>query len=106
MTNPPFPRFDPDEADRHALRAFEALVDSASGTLKIARALVEANRTIDLAGLDQMVGRLCAGALDLSPAAGRSVRSRLRVLQTELDALGVVLSRAAPTDEEAADPTH
>ena len=43
-----------------------------AGMLRTARALTQTRRTIDLAGLDQEVGRLCAAALDLPPADGRA----------------------------------
>ena len=69
----------------------QALIDSLSdritGMLTVARALAEMRRPIDLTGLDDAVGRLCAACLDLPPEAGRELRPRLWRLLAELDAL-------------------
>src|SRR4051812_13236561 len=64
-----------------------ALADSVAATLRIARVLMDASREIDLSGLDQEAGRLCALALDLPPAEGRALRVRLIEVLAELDAL-------------------
>ena len=65
----------------------EALAEGISATLRIARALIEGHRQVDLAGLDAMVGLLCARALDLPPEQGRALRPRLMLLLAELDGL-------------------
>ena len=72
---------------------------SLARTLSLARALVEAGRRIDLTGLDSQVGLLCARALDLDPEDGRSVRSHLIALRSEIDALAVLLARSPPADD-------
>lgn len=66
-------------------------------TLGVARALVEAGRRIDLAGLDDQVGLLCARMLDLEPDEGRSARVELIRLRAELDLLAAELARPPPT---------
>jgi hypothetical protein len=65
--------------------------------LAVAQALAAA-RPIDLTGLDQQVGRICAGALDLPPDQGRALRPHLACLLARLDGLRTVLL-AAPADD-------
>jgi len=60
------------------------------GTLRMADALVTGGRDIDLTGLDEQVGRLCAASLDLPPEGGHAMRADLIALRDEMD----VLSRA------------
>jgi hypothetical protein len=67
------------------------LAQGISGTLRMARALAEAGRPIDLAGLDDPVGLLCAKSLDLPPAQGRQMRVLLIALRQEIDVLSAVL---------------
>jgi hypothetical protein len=62
----------------------------------VARALVEAGRDVDLAGLDSQVGLLCAKTLDLPPDEGRRVRPRLIALSGTVEALSRALSARAP----------
>jgi hypothetical protein len=65
-----------------------ARLDAIHGTLSVARGLVRARRQIDLRGLEQDVGQICAACLDLPPEQGRAMRPRLQALLAELDALG------------------
>ena len=65
----------------------EALVEGVSATLRIARGLIAGHRQVDLAGLEAMVGLLCARTLDLPPEQGRALRPRLLLLLAELDGL-------------------
>ena len=69
----------------------DRMIDSVGATLRIARGLRQNGRPIDITGLDRLIGILCARALDLPAEQGRSVRSQLAMLLTELDALGVAL---------------
>jgi len=64
-----------------------ACVESLLAMVRLARALAEAGETIDLKGLDDQVGRLCARILDLPLADGRAMRNDLKTLQQETDAL-------------------
>ena len=63
------------------------LLEQISGTLRLARVLAERQRTLDLRGLPDQVGRLCAAALDLPPEQGRALRPQLSALLAELDAI-------------------
>lgn len=87
MTEWPLQDFRPAETDPVA-----AMIEGALATVRTARALAEGRRRIDLAGLDDMVGRICARALDLPPAAGRKLRPRLIALDDELRRLGEALA--------------
>jgi hypothetical protein len=77
------------------LRAF---TDGVTQTLSVARGLVEAGRYVDLAGLQDEVGLLCAKALDLLPAEGRAIRGDLAALLARVEALSGALlhARALP----------
>jgi hypothetical protein len=77
------------------LRAF---TDGVTQTLSVARGLVEAGRYVDLAGLQDEVGLLCAKALDLPPAEGRAIRGDLAALLARVEALSGALlhARALP----------
>ena len=70
------------------------MAEAACGTLRMARALVESRRPVDLAGLQDSVGRLCAASLDLPPEQGRALRPRLAAVLAELDALEQAMQRA------------
>lgn len=65
--------------------------DRVASTIRIARAFTGAHRTVDLAGLDDLVGQLCARALDLPPALGRTLHFRLAEIDRDLAALAVAL---------------
>ncbi len=60
-------------------------------TTALARALADAGRPIDLAGLDGQVGLVCARALDLPPDEGRAMRVELQGLLDEVDALAAAM---------------
>ncbi len=74
-----------------------ALVEALLATLRLARVLAQSHRRIDLAGLDQEIGRLCAAALDLPPAEGHVMRPKLAEVLAELDALSACVA-ALPDD--------
>jgi hypothetical protein len=73
------------------LKELRSYADSVTQTVGVARGLVEAGRHIDLAGLEDQVGLLCAKALDLPPEDGRAVRADLFALLARVDALSVAL---------------
>jgi hypothetical protein len=60
--------------------------------LRVARALVDARRDIDLAGFDQEAGRLAAAALDLPLAQGQALRPRLVAVLAELESLTAAIA--------------
>lgn len=74
---------DADPASAAAAREVDAML----GLLAVARVLAEGGRRVDLAGLDDAVGRLCARALDLGPEQGRRLRPRLRAVLAAAAAL-------------------
>jgi hypothetical protein len=71
------------------------LLDQLSGTLRLARVFAEARRPLDLRGLPDLAGRVCAAALDLPPEQGRALRPRLAALLGEIDALAAACGAAA-----------
>jgi hypothetical protein len=73
-----------------------ALVDELAATVGLARALAGTGRRLDLNGLDSQIGLLCARALDLEPAEGRTARVELIRLRSEVDALAAVLAHPPP----------
>ncbi len=74
----------------------DALIRELVNTVDIARALLEAGRTVDLSGLEHRAGLLCAKVLDLPPAEGRAVRLHLIGLLGLIDALSQALATRAP----------
>ena len=87
MTSQTLFPFDSSDFEAVASKAVIAMSEELARTMCVARALVEHGRTVDLAGLDRGVGLLCAKALDLSPPAGREVRSYLVTVLVEVDRL-------------------
>ncbi len=61
--------------------------DLLAAMLRIARVLVLRERRVDLAGLEDEVGRLCAATLDLPLDEGRGLLIALHTLASELDTL-------------------
>lgn len=73
--------------------AAEQAAEGVARMLRLARGMVQAGRRVELEGLDQMVGRLCARCLDLPPEEGRALRPMLAALLVEIDALNASLAR-------------
>jgi hypothetical protein len=84
----------PDDAPRVA--ATRARAQSLLATLRLACTPVEAGRAIDLAGLNDQVGRLCATAMDLPPEQGFLLRDDLITLRGAADALHTALRDHPP----------
>lgn len=76
------------------LMELRAYADGVAQTLGVARGLVDAGRMVDLAGLEDQVGLLCAKTLDLPREEGRAMRGELVALLARLDGLSVALRRA------------
>lgn len=68
-------------------RDVAAYIDDLRKTVTLSTALTKSGRRVDLAGLEQAVGVLCAKALDLMPHEGRTLRPALLELLQALDAL-------------------
>jgi len=69
------------------------LVTELRSMVDVARALVETGRRVDLAGLDNQIGVLCARTLDLEPEEGRTARLELIRLRADIDRLATKLIR-------------
>lgn len=82
-----------DDRDRRA--NLEGLAEAAHGALRMAASLVAAGRAVDLDGLQDPVGRVCAGCLDLPPALGRAMRPLLTELVAEIDRLAGLMHAPA-----------
>ncbi len=81
-------------ATRAPLTELRAFADGVTQTLGVARGLVDAGRYVDLAGLEDQIGLLCAKALDLPPEDGRTVRGELATVLVRVEALSSALLRA------------
>jgi hypothetical protein len=73
-----------------------AIAEDLRRSLRLARALAGQNRPVDLAGMQDSIGLLCAKALDLDPAEGRTLRVALVALRMELDQLSTVIRSTMP----------
>ena len=67
------------------------LATGLSKTMGIARALAQSGRTLDLTGIDNGIGVLCAQALDLPLQDGRALLPVLRDVLGQVDALTTTL---------------
>ncbi len=81
-----------------SLAAVRAMADELTETIGMARVLAASGRVVDLTGLDQQIGLLCAKSLDLPPHEGRDLRPNLIVLSVAMETLSRVLAdQAAPS---------
>ncbi len=80
-----------------ALLAVNAAIEAMTATVAVALGLAQAGRRLDLAGLDQEIGTICAAALTLPADQGRGVRPALQSLLQAVDALSITL-QASRTD--------
>jgi hypothetical protein len=80
-------------APTHA-EAVRAAIAAMDGTLALARALVEAGRRVDLAGLDADAAALCAAVMALDSGPASLLRPDLEALLRQLDGLGASLAAA------------
>lgn len=72
-----------------------ALAEGLRQSLRLARALAGQNRPVELDGMQDSIGMLCAKALDLAPGEGRRLRVALVALREELDQLSATLRATA-----------
>jgi len=97
MTSPGPTPFDSDAADRARMARLRDMASGLDRTLVVASALVQTGRRVDLAGIENGVGQLCAGVLDLPPELGRAMRPTLIALGLRLDAAeGTLRLHCAP----------
>ncbi len=80
---------DPADRVRH-------MIDSMLGTMILARELVLTHRAIDVTGLDQQAGLLCARVLDLPCDDAQALRPALHRLADAAEALQTALADQPP----------
>jgi hypothetical protein len=85
-----------DTRSAQPIDAVRAFADELAKIVGVAKTLVEAGHMIDLTGLTDQVGLLCATSLDLPPEEGRRIRPRLIALSGSFEALVSALQKAAP----------
>ncbi len=86
-------------ADRTRIGRTRSLAGGIVTTIRLSRALVDTGRRVDLAGLESVIGLLCAKALDLQPEQGREMVPELSAMLQEIDGLCVALTAAmTPSD--------
>ncbi len=73
-------------ADRHA-EAVRAAIETLGGTVAVARALLEAGRMIELAGLERDCAMLCAAMMALDPPEAKRLRPALEELLFQVNRL-------------------
>lgn len=78
-----------------AVAEVAALSEAVRNTVTMAAGLAAGGRQVDLTGLDRTMGLLCAKALDLAAVDGRTARTGLIALLTEVDALSLALRAEA-----------
>ena len=83
-----------EDHDRHT--NLESLAEAAHGIIRMAASLVASGRPVDLDGLQDPVGRVCAGCLDLPPALGRAMRPLLSGMVAEIDLLAELMQAPVP----------
>ena len=74
--------------------AAHAALEHVMVTVTVANGMAAAGRTVDLAGLDEMAGAMCARILDLPPEDGLGFRAALLDLDSRLAALASVIRGA------------
>jgi hypothetical protein len=64
-------------------------------TLAVGRALVVAGRTVDMSGIQDGIGVLCAKTLDLSRRQGQQMLPALLELTAQIDSLSLAMRHPA-----------
>lgn len=67
-------------------------IEALHATIKVARALVEGGRRIDLGGLDAQAAALCTAAMLLPPGSAPLLCPALEAVIREVDGLAATLS--------------
>ncbi len=96
---PSFPVF-PVEPPGLKQRRVDELATRVVRTLGVARALAERGRRLDLAGIEDGIGVLCAQTLDLPTPDARCMLPVLRAVLAQLECLSAALQREAPLREK------
>lgn len=90
----------PEPARRSEQRLTE-LAARISRTLGVARALADNGRQLDLSGMEDGVGALCAQTMDMAPGEAHCMLPILRDLLTQVDQLTASLTRPADPQRSA-----
>jgi hypothetical protein len=77
----------------NAAKASLATIESLQAMLRVATALVEAGRRIDLSGLEVEAARLCSAIGVMAQGEARPLRPALEALLRDLDRLAAALPR-------------
>lgn len=94
MTNTDDLNFGPPLAGVSPTDTVAKMAEGLLGFLRLARALVASGRPLELDGVQDLIGRLCAKALDLPLVEGRLLRDTLRQMDEELAALMAEMPRS------------
>ena len=70
-------------------------------TLSLARALVQGGRTLDLTGVDDGIGMLCAQTLDLLPEDARDMLPLLHAVLGQVDLLSAAIHESSWRDRSS-----
>ncbi len=73
------------------MAAILAAIEAMQATIRVARALVEGGRRIDLGGLDAQAAALCTAVMLLPPASAQRLCPALEELVREMDGLAATL---------------
>ena len=82
------------DATPHPTSTAEHLCQGVAATLRAARALAASGRQVDLIGLDNMIGHLCAQILDLPADDARDFRGQLQAIDHEIEQLRQMLAES------------
>jgi 7,8-dihydro-6-hydroxymethylpterin-pyrophosphokinase len=74
-------------AEAHQAAVLLAAIEAMETTLGVAEALASGHRRIDLDGLEDEMGRICAACLTVPQSAAPAIRARLEALLRLLDRL-------------------
>ena len=83
-SSPQIPEFDPEVE-------VLALAEQTARMVAVTQALVASQRHVDIGGLQNQVGLLCAKALDLPPSKTGFLKLELRRLASSLDLLNATM---------------
>jgi hypothetical protein len=75
------------------------LAERITRTLAVARALIVSGRDVDLAGIEDGIGMLCAKTLDLPNEQARSMLPALYDMRVQVDRLSVALRQIGSDPE-------
>jgi hypothetical protein len=75
--------------------ALLTLAERLNRTIAVARALLIAGRMVDLAGVEDAIGMLCAKTLDLAPRQARLMLPALLDMRAQIDSLMAAMRRPA-----------